>query len=106
MNKKITKHLLIVWAIFLIGAIIHDFAGIRGLGDFIAISGISYAALSLIVLLRRKPIALAEKAIQDRQKDKAHEELLKYKKLLDEGILNQEEFDIKSKQFKEKILED
>ena len=103
MNDTV-KHFLIGGVIFIIGASLSDFARMTSLGDIIAGAGIVYAILSVIVLNINKPIAVAEKVINEREKDKAHEDLLKYKKLLDEGVLNQEEFDVKSKQLKKKIL--
>ena len=45
-----------------------------------------------------------EKAIEEREKNKAQDDLLKYKKLLYEGILSQEEFAMKSEELKKKIL--
>ncbi len=105
MIKKIILHILIGGAIFLLGAVLHDFAEMRDLGNFIAYAGIGYAVLSAVVILfKGKPLAFLEKTVEEREKNKAQDDLLKYKKLLDEGILSQEEFAVKLEELKKKIL--
>jgi len=105
MLKKIIIHLLIGGSIFLFGAVLHDFAGIRDFGNFTAYAGIGYAVLSgVIISLKGKPLLFVEKAIEEKEKNKAQDQLLKYKKLLDEGILTQDEFSVKSEELKKKIL--
>lgn len=105
MLKKMLIHLLIGGAIFSFGAVLHDYLGIRGLGNIIAYAGISYAVISIIIiLLKWKPLVFLERAVEEREKNKAVDDLLKYKKLLYEGILSQEEFAMKSDELKKKIL--
>lgn len=90
---------------FLFGAVLHDYAKIRYVGNFLAYTGITYAVISaVIILLKGKPFLFIEKMIEERERNKAQDELLKYKRLLDEGILSKEEFDKKSEELKKKIL--
>ncbi len=105
MIKKIIIHLLIGGVIFIFGAVLHDLAEIIALGNFIAYSGISYAVLSAgIILFKGKPMEFIEKSAKEREKNKAQDDLLKYKKLLNEGIISQEEFAIKLEELKKQIL--
>ncbi len=104
MLKKIIVNVVIGGAIFLVGAILHDLARVRGVGDFIAISGIAYGTLSVGFILFKQGIPLFEKIAGERENTKAQGDLLKYKKLLDEGILTQDEFNKKSQELKSKIL--
>ncbi len=114
MFKKILFHALVGGAIFIVGASLHDFARIRGPGDFLAISGMVYAgATTLLILLGvNLPSPIGNNSVssflgnvsKDFSQKKAREELLEYKKLLDEGVLTQEEFDAKATELKKKIL--
>jgi hypothetical protein len=109
MIKKIIIHVLIGGAIVLFGAAVQTNVN-RHLGDFIMPAGFSYAVLNAVVILFKgkpvvkKPLAFVEKAVEEREKNKALDDFLKYKKLLDEGILSQEEFAVKSEELKKKIL--
>lgn len=114
MLKKILFHALVGGAIFIVGASLHDFAKIRGLGNFLAYGGMVYAGVTAILILlgvnlpspvgHQSGYSFLSKASEDIRKKKAHEELLAYKKLLDEGILTKEEFDVKASELKKKIL--
>tara|TARA_R110000796_G_scaffold86739_3_gene187579 strand:- start:5657 stop:5971 length:315 start_codon:yes stop_codon:yes gene_type:complete len=103
--KKIIKHLFIGGAIFVIGALLHDFANMRDIGSFLAYLGIGYAVVSFIyIAIKDRPFTFIGTAVEKIEKNKAHDELLKYKKLFDEGILTKEEFMIKAEELKKKIL--
>ena len=105
MFKKIIIHLLIGDATFLFGAVLHYFTKMRDLGNVLAYTGIGYAVISvIIILLKGKLLSFMKKTIKEREKNKAQDELLKYKKLLDEGILSQDEFAKKLEELKKKIL--
>lgn len=114
MFKKILFHALIGGAIFIIGASLHDFAKIRGPGEFLAYGGMVYAGVTTLLILLGvnlpSPIGSQSgssffgKVSKDFSQKKAREELLEYKKLLDEDVLTQEEFDIKAIELKKKIL--
>ena len=105
MIKKLIFHLLIGAAIFAIGASLHDFANIKGLGSFLAYGGMIYAALAafIIIFVANMPPFL-RKVREDIAKKKAQKELLTYKKLFDAGILSKEEFDTKVNELKKIIL--
>ena len=73
----------------------------KGLGAIIAFGGgLGYPIIATVVAL--KP--LAEKVVRQRDQNRAQEELLKYKKLLDEGILTQDEYARKAEELKKQIL--
>tara|TARA_R110001592_G_C12949364_1_gene731211 strand:+ start:476 stop:820 length:345 start_codon:yes stop_codon:yes gene_type:complete len=114
MFKKILFHALVGGAIFIIGASLHDFADIRGPGSFLAYGGMVYAGLTTLLILigvnLPSPIGDSSrpsyfvKVSKNFSQKKAREELLEYKKLLDEGVLTQAEFDAKAVELKKKIL--
>lgn len=108
MLKKIIVNIIIGGAIFFLGVFLHDSLDIRAFGGFIAFAGVAYGILTVGFILYNKFFPLAnesiKKTISDREKNKAYEELLKYKKLLDEGILTEDEFVEKSQKLKSKIL--
>lgn len=89
------------------GALIHDSTDKESLGNTLAYIGIGYAAISFIILT----VALYKKAnphigalFHEREKSKAYEDILKWKKLLDENIITQEEYEAKTRELKGKIL--
>ena len=114
MFKKILFHALIGGAIFMIGVYLHDHARIRGPGNFLAYGGMVYAGVTTLLLLLGVNLStlkdfqtgssLFNKIGNDYSQKKAREELLEYKKLFDEGVLTQEEFDTKANELKKKIL--
>ena len=94
-------------AVFLVGALIHDFGDMKGLGDTLAFTGIGYAAvsLSLLVIPLYKSIRPQVHALLlQRAKSTAYDDLLRYKNLLDQKIISQEEFEAKSRELKAKLL--
>lgn len=114
MFKKILFHALVGGAIFVVGASLHDFADIIGPGNFLAYGGMVYAGVTTLLILMGvnlpSPIgnhsgpSFLGKLTKDISQKKAREELLEYKKLLDEGVLTHEEFDAKAAELKKKIL--
>lgn len=104
MLKEIIVTAAIAGAISLAGALLHDLADMRDLGRFILGAGVVYGFLSVGLILFKQGIPLLNKAASERETTKAHNDLLKYKKLLDEGILTQDEFDKKAQELKSKIL--
>ena len=114
MLQKILFHALVGGAMFIVGASLHDFANIRGPGSFLAYGGMVYAgATTLLILLgvnlpspfgSQSGSSFINRFNKDRANKKAREELLEYKKLLDEGILTQDEFNSKANELKKKIL--
>lgn len=113
MFKKILFHAVIGGTVFILGACLHDFANIRDVGNFLAICGVVYAALTTILLLganfnttvdNNSVLSYFGKLTKDYSSSKARDELFEYKKLLDSGVLTQEEFDTKITKLKKKIL--
>lgn len=121
MFKKILFHALVGGVIFIIGAVLYDFTKIKDLGDFLAYGGMVYAACSTVLILIGvnipSPIGTQPKSSlsirinslfssfnKDRVNTKAREELLSYKKLLNEGIITEEEFNLKASKLKKLIL--
>ena len=117
MFNKILFHALVGGAIFIVGASLHDYAEIKGLGNFLAYGGMVYAGATTVLILfgvnLPSPVGgqsgssllnKVGKVSKDRAAKKARQELLDYKKLLDEGILTQEEFDSKANELKKQIL--
>ncbi|MDO8863674.1 hypothetical protein Q6D67_18430 [Haliea sp. E1-2-M8] len=114
MFKKILFHALVGGAIFIVGAGLHDFADIRGLGNFLAYGGMVYAGVTTLLILlgvnlppqigNRSGSSFIGKVGKDFSQRKAREELLEYKNLLDEGVLTQDEFNTKAAELKKKIL--
>ena len=91
MLKKIIFHALVGGAVFIIGASLHDFAEIRGPGNFLAYGGMVYAGVTTILILlgvdipspmgSKSESSFLKKISKDITKKKAREELLEYKKL-------------------------
>ena len=107
MVKKIFAHAIVGGLIALVGALLHDFARMRDLGTTLAVAGLGYAAISLSMLLvplYKKIKPQIETAIDEKSRTKAYEELLRLKKLLDEKIISQQEFDTRSRLLKAKVL--
>ena len=114
MFKKILFHVLVGGAIFIIGACLHDFADIKELGNFLAYGGMVYGGATTILILLGvnlpSPVgaqsgpSVINRISSDRANKKAREDLLDYKRLLDEGIITQDEFDSKATELKKKIL--
>ena len=114
MFKKILFHAFIGGSIFMIGVYLHDYARIFGPGDFLAYGGMVYAGITTLLLLLGVNLSaliggqpgssLFRKIGNNYSQKKAREELLEYKKLFDEGVLTQEEFDTKANELKKKIL--
>lgn len=114
MFKKILFHALVGGAIFIIGGGLHDFAKIRGPGEFLAYGGMVYAGVTTLLILlgvnlpspigNQSGSSFLGKVSKDFSQKRAREQLLEYKKLLDEGVLTQEEFDTKANELKKKIL--
>jgi len=111
MFKNIIFHAFIGGAIFIAGALIHDVGKMKDLGNFLAYGGMMYAALSFTLILFGVNLPspfdksnFIKKFIEDRKKKKVRDELLEYKKLFDEGVLTQEEYDSKTNELKKLIL--
>ncbi|WP_152488098.1 MULTISPECIES: hypothetical protein [unclassified Pseudomonas] len=114
MFKKILFHALVGGAIFVVGACLHDFAKIRGPGEFLAYGGMIYAGVTTLLILlgvnlpskigSNSGSSFLGKVSKDFSQKKARQELLEYKKLLDESVLTQDEFDAKAAELKKKIL--
>ena len=114
MLKKILFHVLVAGALFIIGACLHDFADIRELGNFLAYGGMIYGGATTILILfginlpspvgAQSGSSVINRIIRDRANKKARKDLLDYKRLLDEGIITQDEFDSKASELKKKIL--
>ena len=105
--KKIFLHAIAGGLIAFIGALLHDFARMSDLGTTLAVAGLGYAAISLsmlVVPLYKKIRPQIETAIDEKSRSRAYEELLRLKKLLDEKIISQEEFDTRSRLLKAKVL--
>lgn len=106
MFKKTIIHLLIGLGVFIFGALVNDF-GKPESGQLIMLIGVGYAIISLVRnLLSAKHIVFLEvkKVINRRERNKAQEEILQFKRLLDEGILTPAEFNKKVEELKSKIL--
>lgn len=114
MLKTILTHLLIGGAITAFGFILvinnHD-GLLFTLGLLLWWGGIGYAVTTIsIILYPSVKKAVDERktnrgrAVEKREIHQAQDDLLRYKKLLDEGILSQEEFTKKSEELKKIIL--
>lgn len=107
MIKLIVANTAAGGALFLVGALIHDFTNMNGLGDALAYTGIGYAALSgslFAIPFYKRIRPQIQEVLQNRAKSRAYEDLLRYKNLLDQKIISQEEFEAKSRELKAKIL--
>jgi len=91
--KKIAINILIVCAAY--AYVRMNNTGARGLV-------ITYGILSTLILLI--PSLPTPKFFSERIQRKARNDLLEYKKMLDSGIITQDEFDIKSNELKQKIF--
>ncbi|MBF5041882.1 hypothetical protein FGE12_05725 [Aggregicoccus sp. 17bor-14] len=79
--------------IFVIGAAMATESDIALLGALVALGGLGYGL---------KP--LADEFVKNRDKTRAQAELLTCKKLFDEGILSQSEYDRKTEELKKLIF--
>ncbi|OGB03462.1 MAG: hypothetical protein A3E79_14780 [Burkholderiales bacterium RIFCSPHIGHO2_12_FULL_61_11] len=108
MKKVLIANAAVGGLMFVVGASIHDFLGIRELGNVLAYGGIWYGALSLAIFaalpLYKKLRPRIDDAFDERSSSRAYEDLLRWKKLLDENIISQDEFDVKSRELKAKLL--
>ena len=73
----------------------HDIA------EFIILVGIAWALVNILIVLYKKKVSPSvNKALNDKAANQAQDELLKLKKLLDEGIITQSEYNQKSDKLK------
>ena len=77
------------------------------LGPILGVFGLGILAicLGILVIAASKGIARRGAAVlHDKGQSKAYEDLLRYKKLLDEKLISRDEFDSKSRELKAKLL--
>jgi uncharacterized protein YacL len=72
---------------------------------FVTVMGIILAFKAYKLIFSQNVIDKIAHAKKERQKSKAHGELLKLKKLFDSDIITKEEFDTKAKSLKKSILD-
>lgn len=95
-------------ATLLTGVVLYEMTEMHTLGDRIAAIGFAYTILSLCALI----IPLYQRVIRPhvqsfaakRSKSRAYDDLLRYKTLLDQKIISEEEFAAKSRELKAKLL--
>mgnify|MGYP001810761819 CR=1 FL=1 len=107
MVKQIVAHAVVGGVIFFVGALLHDLTSWNELGDFLAIGGIWYAAISLsmfVIPLYKKIKPQIDAAANERSRTRAYDDLIRLKKLLDEEIISQQEYDEKANELKVKFL--
>lgn len=108
MLKNLIINIVIAGSLVLSGGLWHDYSSYdsvnKKVGIIVLSIGIAYGILSIIIFIYKYGTPLVKKAVSDKEKNNAQEDLLKYKKLFDEGILTQDEFSKKSKELKNKIL--
>ena len=116
--KKIIKYALITIAVVIVGTLLRALFGgesngyqagkaVAGLLGIIAIAGLFWAigaAFGAAKSLSAKGVKKLGQAIHVQEAGRAHDQLLMYKRLLDEGILSEEEFAAKSEELKKQIL--
>ena len=105
--KRILAHAALGGAIALAGGLLHDLSRMHDLGNAVGFAGLVYAAISLsllVVPLFKKIRTQLDSAADEKSRSKSYEELLRLKKLLDEDIISQEEFNARSRVLKAKVL--
>jgi len=105
MVKNLIINILIATGLFFLGWFLNDWTQeyTYDLGRIIAVGGIGYGIISTIYILFAQGIPLFNKIVDDRSKIKAQGMLIKYKELLDKGILTKAEFEIKAAELKVRI---
>jgi len=112
MLKNIISKLLIGGAIAAVGYLLAAWGNghsraMEVSGMLVAHAGLAYGVIAALVVMwplldmAAKKVA---KANASRERSRAQDELLKYKLLLDQGILSQEEYSKKSEELKRQIL--
>lgn len=94
------------------GAILHDLMGLAEVGFIIIIVSLIYASVTTVLILFGVNLppsfssqsSFLEKLNGERESKKSREELREYKKLFDEGLLTQEEFNVITSKLKKKML--
>lgn len=114
MLKKIGIHVCIGIAITIIGVFgVNTSLSYSAQDSFelIMYAGLWYVGIamaigmvSMTLRLYKKSKPYVEDALTERDKTKAYEELLRLKKLLDENIISKEEFELKARALKLKML--
>ena len=105
MVKNLIINTLIATGLFFLGWFLNDWTQeyTYDLGRIIAVGGIGYGIISIVYILLTQGIPLFNKIVDDRSKTKAQGMLIKYKELLDKGILTEAEFEIKAAELKVRI---
>jgi len=108
--KKIVANALVVGIMFL-AAVLIEITGNEPieLKKALIVGAIGYAAVSFFMLfvfpLYQRIRLTFDSAVDDKARSRAYEELLKLKRLLEEKIISQEEFDSRIRELKSKILQ-
>lgn len=106
MLKKIALHVLIGSVLFILGACLHDFSSLKAAGDTIAFTGLAYAGIAaILIIFNVRTPGFISSLINNRKRLQAHKELLIFKKLFDENIITQDEFDLQTDKLKKIILQ-
>jgi len=103
MLKKIIINAFIGIFSFFFGWLIHDLFQ-QLLGLVILFLGVGYSVISIGYILFTQGLPLLGRSATEREKRRFQDDLFKYKKLFDEGILTEEEYAKKSKELKSNIL--
>ena len=103
MLNRAMVHFGIAGALLFIGVVLQELR----ISDFVGTSlfwvGMLYTPVGLFFLIKGL-IPSTEKVISTSNKNKAYDELIKLKTLLNEGIISQEEFDNRAQELKQSIL--
>ena len=107
-GKVIVFHLFIAISLIILGGLIQlDWYRIRDTGKMITLFGVLYIPISILInkfwFLLPAPIKTDEQ-IKEENNKKAVASLIECKQLLDNGILTEEEYRLKSESLKQKIL--
>jgi hypothetical protein len=113
MLKKIAIHVFIGLVLFLIGMLCANGSdAMFELGYFLSYGGLWYAGISAVIGVcvffggvYKKSKPHVEAAVAERTKNRAYDEILRLKNLLDAKIISQEEFDVKTRELKGKMLQ-
>jgi len=104
---KVVLNILVALAIFSFGVYVDKGLDHRFLGVFIMFAGVTYILITAGIMLYH--IGLTTEIISDvlakKERQEAHIEVIKLKRLLDANILSQEEFDQKLAVLKKIILQ-